>query len=107
VYSINQEINEGRREPGKKGNKSKSAGNSKSAKGEKTFNRGRKAQKEIRNIEKLVAKLDQEKKSLNEQLLTCTDASEALVLHDEFSKVSQQLEEAEMKWLELTEGSES
>ena len=101
VYSINQQINEGRREA--KSGKSESSGSKKAGKGEKTFNRSRKAQKEIRNIEKLVAKLDQEKKELNEQLLTCTDASQALVLHDDFSKVSQQLEEAETKWLELTE----
>ena len=100
VYSIGQEINDGRREQGKSSSKSGENGKGKS---EKTFNVGRKAQKEIRNIEKLVAKLDQEKKSLNEQLLSCTDATEALRLHDEFTTVSQKLEEAEMKWLELTE----
>ena len=54
-------------------------------------------------LEKLIAKLDQEKKVLNEQLLGCSDASEALVLHDEFSKVSKRLEEAEASWLELSE----
>ncbi len=103
VYSINQQINEGRRDTGPKGGKSGGSRAEKAGKGKKTFNRGRQAQKEIRNIEKLVTKLDQEKKSLNEQLLSCTDAAEALVLHDDFSKVSQQLEEAETKWLELTE----
>ena len=81
-------------------------GGKKRGKGKKTFNVSRQAQKEIRNVEKLVAKLDQEKKDLNEQLLTCTDAAEALVLHDDFSKVSQKLEEAEMKWLELTENTD-
>ena len=100
---INQQINEGRRDTGPKGGKSGGSRAEKAGKGKKTFNRGRQAQKEIRNIEKLVTKLDQEKKSLNEQLLSCTDAAEALVLHDDFSKVSQQLEEAETKWLELTE----
>ncbi len=104
VWSINQEIDEGRRDGVKGGPASEAS--QKSGKREKTFAKSRKAQKEIRNIEKLVAKLDQEKKELNEQLLNCTDASEALVLHDDFSKVSEQLEEAETRWLELTENTD-
>ena len=105
VWSISQEINDGRRdvEP-KRASKADSGG--KPGKSGKAFAKSRKAQKEIRNIEKLVAKLDQEKKELNEQLLTCTDASKALELHDDFTKVSEQLEEAEGKWLELTENSD-
>lgn len=106
VYSINQEINDGRRGEGAGGGKSNGSAGKKAGKGKKTFNRSRQAQKEIRNIEKLVAKLDQEKKDLNEQLLACTDAAEALVLHDDFSKVSQKLDEAETKWLELTENTD-
>ena len=106
VYSISQEINDGRRDVGGKGSNSGGGGNNKPGKGKKTFNRSRQAQKEIRNVEKLVAKLDQEKKDLNEQLLSCTDAAEALVLHDEFSKISEKLEEAETKWLELTDNAD-
>ena len=106
VYSISQEINDGRRDEGGKGSNSGGGGNNKPGKGKKTFNRSRQAQKEIRNVEKLVAKLDQEKKDLNEQLLSCTDAAEALVLHDEFSKISEKLEEAETKWLELTDNAD-
>ena len=102
VWSINQQIDEGRAD-GTKSKEQKSGSGKKAAKGEKTFNRSRKAQKELRNVEKLVAKLDQEKKDLNEQLLTCTDAADALVLHDKFSKVSEKLDAAESKWLELTE----
>ena len=101
VWSINQEIDEGRRDDAKPAGGS--GDRKKAGKGEKTFTRSRKLQKEIRNTEKLVAKLDQEKKDLNEQLLTCTDSTKALELHDEFSKVSKKLEEAESKWLELTE----
>ena len=106
VYSINQEINDGRRDEGGKAAKSDGGVKQKAGKGKKTFNRSRQAQKEIRNVEKLVQKLDQEKKDLNEQLLTCTDAAEALVLHDDFTKVSEKLEEAETKWLELTENAD-
>jgi ATP-binding cassette subfamily F protein 3 len=105
VWSINQEIDDGRRDVDSKRASKKDAGE-KPPKSGKSFSKSRKAQKEIRNIEKLVAKLDQEKKNLNEQLLACTDASEALVLHDDFTKISEQLEEAESKWLELTENTD-
>ena len=104
LWSINQEIEEGRRDNSKK--TGSSGASAASAKADKSFTRSRKAQKEIRNTEKLVAKLDQEKKSLNEQLMSCTDASEALKLHAEFADVSEKLEQAESKWLELTEGTD-
>ena len=104
LWSINQEIAEGRRDNSKK--TGSSGASAASAKADKSFTRSRKAQKEIRNTEKLVAKLDQEKKSLNEQLMSCTDASEALKLHAEFADVSEKLEQAESKWLELTEGTD-
>ena len=38
--------------------------------------------------------------------MSCTDASEALKLHAEFADVSEKLEQAESKWLELTEGTD-
>ncbi len=106
VWSISQEIEDGRRADGsaKKKSGGKSTGGSKSGKKPPL---SRQKQKEIGKLEKLIAKLDQEKKSLNEQLLACSDTSEALVLHDEFSKIADRLEEAETKWLELSESQNS
>lgn len=106
VYSISQEINDGRRDTADNpGAGSGGTGDDKKAsKPKMSFAENREAQKEIKKIERLIAKLDKEKKALNEELLKCTDAAEALVLHDDFAKASQQLEDAEHKWMELTEG---
>jgi ATP-binding cassette subfamily F protein 3 len=101
VYSISQEIDEGRRDTATKGKKNSDSGGGKKSK--RSFAENREGQKEIKKIERLIAKLDKEKKALNEQLMSCTDPSEALVLHDEFSKVSDALDEAESRWMELTE----
>ncbi len=104
VYSINREITEGMREAGSGGKSGKdSKGGGKNAGGAGSFKMSRQEQKKIRKLEKLIAKLDQEKKELNEQLMVCTDAKEASALHEEFSKIAQQLEEAETEWMELSE----
>jgi len=63
----------------------------------------RKAEKEVKNLEKKIARLDDEKKATNEELLQETDPDEAVRLHDEMSKISEQLAEAEERWLELSD----
>ena len=107
LYSINKEIDDGERETGNK-TKFSPASNSvlkakKPSQDKDVQKRHRKRQKEIKNIEKKVAELDAEKKSVHQQLLDATDPSEALRLHDEFTQVSEKLEKAEERWLELTE----
>lgn len=62
----------------------------------------RKAEKELKNLEKRIAKLDSDKRELNEQLLKETNAKEALRLHDELAKVVEELASAEERWLELS-----
>jgi ATP-binding cassette subfamily F protein 3 len=59
--------------------------------------------KEINQLEKSIARLDAQRKSLNEQLMQSTEAIEALKLHEELTKVSTELEAAEMRWSELQE----
>lgn len=59
--------------------------------------------KEIGQLEKTIARLDLQRKTLNEQLMQSTDAIEALKLHEELTKVSTELESAEMRWSELQE----
>jgi len=63
----------------------------------------RKAEKELKNLEKRIAKLDSDKRELNEQLLKETNAKEALRLHDELAKVVEELASAEGRWLELSQ----
>lgn len=63
----------------------------------------RKLRKKINNLERKIAKLDDEKKELNEQLLSTTDAELALKVHNQIAEVTTALEEAENRWMELQE----
>jgi ATP-binding cassette subfamily F protein 3 len=61
----------------------------------------RTARKEIANVEKLIARLDTEKKNKHAALLAATDPAEALQLHTDAEEVTQKLAAAEERWLEL------
>ncbi|MCA9138497.1 MAG: ABC-F family ATP-binding cassette domain-containing protein [Planctomycetales bacterium] len=63
----------------------------------------RKAEKEIKNLEKKIAQLDDEKKAINAKLLTETNPKEAVRLHEELTKIGSELEAAEERWMELSE----
>ena len=66
-------------------------------------NTDRRLRKELATVEKTVARLDGEKRQVNEKLLAVTDAEEAVKLHAELTEISQQLAAAEDRWLELQE----
>jgi len=119
LYSINQEIDAGERQMGSskklsapsaripQGKASDKSSENKAA-GKGSGNRDlqkehRKRQKEIKKLEEKIAQLDEDKKALNKQLLETTDAGEALKLHTSFTDVSERLNGAEERWLELTE----
>ena len=59
--------------------------------------------KEVNQLEKLIARLDAQKKMLNDQLMQSTEAIEAMKLHEELTQVTTELESAEMRWSELQE----
>ncbi len=59
--------------------------------------------KEITQLEKTIAKLDAQKKQTHSQLMSTSDAMEAMKLHQELENVSTELETAEMRWAELQE----
>jgi ATP-binding cassette subfamily F protein 3 len=63
----------------------------------------RSLRKQIGNLEKNIAKLDQQKKSIHEQLMASSDPQAAMKLHEEMTKVSAELETAETRWAELQE----
>ncbi len=63
----------------------------------------RKTEKEIKNLEKKIAKLDDEKRELNAKMLNETDPQEAMRLHQAIEKLNQELVETEERWLELSE----
>ncbi len=122
LYMVNKEIENDERERKKttqptvstKPNSSKPNGapsSPKDAKGKPkgvpSFPDERVLRKEISQLEKNILRLDTQRKALNDQLMQSTEAIEAMKLHDELTKVSTELESAEMRWAELQEQLES
>jgi ATP-binding cassette subfamily F protein 3 len=104
LYSVNKEIDEGERDQAKGLSKSPPA-SAKPAKG--TPRPARRAEREIRkemtNLERTIARLDDQKRQANDQLMTATDPTEALKLHNEVTALITQLAEAEDRWCQLQE----
>jgi ATP-binding cassette subfamily F protein 3 len=101
LYMVNREIDEGDRDANK-GKMSKAPGGKASSKKSNSApNSDRKIQKKIKTIERKIARLDDERKALNEKMLTETDPEEAMNLHNQITAIAKELEEAEEAWLEL------
>lgn len=108
VYSVNKEIEEGEREaleqrlakapaPAKGNDKATKSAPRKPQRDERTI------RKEIQSVERTIARLDPQKRELNDKLQTATDPAEALRLHNEVTAVAEQLDTAEHRWCELQE----
>jgi ATP-binding cassette subfamily F protein 3 len=67
----------------------------------------REGQKKLKNVERKIARLDEEKRALSERLLSVTDAAEAQRLHAVLTKVTGELTQLEEEWLELSAELES
>lgn len=106
LYSVNKEIEEGERELAANRlskapvQASKSVGK---AEVKAARRNERDIRKELNTTEKLIARLDGEKKKLNEEMLNTADAKKAMQLHEEITKIAAQLTEAEDKWVALSE----
>lgn len=106
LYAVNKEIEDGERE--RAGNKmaagpaakAKSGDKNKSAMSGKDHHNAR---KQLRNLEKTIARLDGQKKELNAEMLNTTDAKKALELHNQVNAIQVELSDAEEKWCELSE----
>lgn len=104
VYMVNKEIDEGERQAAAE--RKLAAPPAAVLKVPKSDNRAarrneREVRKEMTNVERNIAKLDGEKKALQQQLLNCSDAKEALRLHNEVTALTTQLAEAEERWVVL------
>jgi ATP-binding cassette subfamily F protein 3 len=66
----------------------------------------RKVRKEISNVERKIARLDEQKREVNDRLMQTADAEEALRLHNELTALSEDLSAAEERWCELQEEQE-
>lgn len=104
LYAVNKEIEEGERELAVRMSKAPPV-DGKRAKNDprKKHRSEREIRKEISNVERTIARLDEEKRHSNEQLLATTDPNEALRLHNEVAGLTAQLSEAEERWCALQE----
>lgn len=105
LYMVQKEIDdeESRRNEAKPKTSSKSTSKPASKSAAPSQLDERQLRKQIGNTEKAIAKLDAQRKQLNDQMMQATDPKEAIRLHEELTKVSSDLEAAETKWSELQE----
>ena len=112
LYSVNKEIDDGEREAARTG--TLRSGGSKPPGGKphdaapkaapRPDRRGeRELRKEMTTVERTIARLDEQKRQANNQLLQSTDPAEALRLHNEVQALTAQLTEAEERWCRLQE----
>ncbi len=103
LYSINKEIEEGERE--NMTNRMSTGPQGKiptSVKPKNPLGDDRAVQKQIKAIERKIAKLDSEKRELQDALLQETHADQAMKLHEQIEALTSELQQAEEQWLELS-----
>jgi ATP-binding cassette subfamily F protein 3 len=62
----------------------------------------RETQKRLKAVERKISRLDDEKRGLNDKLMSTTDAGEAQRLHARLGELAEELEQLEHEWLELS-----
>ncbi len=107
LESVEQEVDDGERErAGQAQGKSVAGGpppKPKSADSRQGQRDQRKAEKELKNLERKIARLDDEKRAINEKMMTETDPDEAVRLHEKLTEIAEELSSAEERWMELSE----
>jgi ATP-binding cassette subfamily F protein 3 len=104
VYRVNKEIEDGERELASARTKlPATVEKPPPVSSRRTQRDERVVRKEIKAVERLIAQLDEKKRTLNVLLMQSTDAVEALRLHDEVSALTVQLVEGEDRWCQLQE----
>ena len=61
----------------------------------------RELQKRLKSVERKIAKLDDDKKSLHGEMRIVTDTKQAQELHDQLAAIGTQIEQLEEEWLEV------
>ena len=102
VYRVNKEVEAGERETAAGKVKLPDAVVKKSHSAPRGPQRTEKViRKEMKNLEKTIAQLDGQRGELNAKMLECTNAAEAMKLHNEIAAITEQLAPAEERWCEL------
>ena len=102
LYAVNKEIEAGERETAA-ARMSKAPTDLRKAQPAKpkTQRSEREVRKEMSNVEKAIARLDEQKKLVNTQYLAATNPQESLRLHNEVQSLTQQLAAEEDRWCAL------
>lgn len=104
LYSVNKEIDDGERELAKGLSKTPpKAGKAPAAAPQVLRRNEREIRKEVGNIERTIARLDEQKRQSHDLLMSATDPAEALRLHNEVAALTTQLADAEERWCQLQE----
>ena len=106
LYSMNQEIEEGNRDTsGSTSSRQASTAKREMTKEERIASQQdhKRRRKQLQALERKIARLDDEKKAINEQLLTETDPETAVKLHDQVTALTRELSDAENQWLDMSQ----
>ncbi len=104
LYAVNKEIDQGERVRESQKNKHSAPQDRIGKKDHRAPERDqRKMRKESSNLERKIAKIDEEKSELNRQLLQTTDPEEALRLHNDVTRLQAELSDAEQRWFDIQE----
>jgi ATP-binding cassette subfamily F protein 3 len=98
VYRVQNEIDSGLRAPHAMG-PSPSMPDAASPAPKTSARADREAQKQLKAVERKIARLDEEKRTVNEKLLTVTDAAEARKLQSQLIALTAELAKLEEEWL--------
>ncbi len=102
IYYVNKEIEDGERE--RESNRMAKAPAGRAAAKPEKPSAGKdihQQRKTLRNLEKSIAKLDEQKKAINAELMKTSDAKKAMDLHNQLQEVTKELADVEEKWCEL------
>jgi len=104
LYSVNKEIDDGERELATRMAKPPpTVAKANNASTRVARRSEREVRKEMANLERTIARLDEQKRLVHTALMATTDPAEALRLHNEVSQLTTKLAEAEDRWCQLQE----
>lgn len=103
LYYVNKEIEDGERQRASGGGKTPDGKVAGKVSRKLEQQEERKLRKELMNLEKKIARLDDEKRDWNLKLQTESDAKKAVQMHENVTRLTQELAELEVRWLELQE----
>ncbi|HEX5472133.1 MAG TPA: ATP-binding cassette domain-containing protein, partial [Lacipirellulaceae bacterium] len=107
VYRVQNEIESGLRQPHASGPAATASGSTSLSDRKVNARADREAQKKLKAVERKIARLDDEKRAVNEQLLTVTEVGEAIRLQERMAELTNELATLEEEWLERSAELES